>query len=221
MANERRFIIAQCAAASANRGAADSFGFGQLQAGGQQLFHPSGRGAGACKVETLGRRQFQQAQQVARLVGHPVVERLVHRAVAQHMGRRAVASELQRRAQRQGGVGLELDGPAAECLDALEDAQGLRAQVLHARIIRAASAPSCTAQEPAQNDEHPLSALEAAMERTHARKLKFEQAHPDDWDAFNGWAALPTSVTRAEAPAGCERRADSGACWWKGRTATG
>ena len=27
------------------------------------------------------------------------------------------------------------------------------------------------------------------MERTHARKLKFEQAHPDDWDAFNGWPA--------------------------------
>ena len=40
------------------------------------------------------------------------------------------------------------------------------------------------------------------MERTHARKLKFEQAHPDDWDAFNGWPAMPTTVTRAEAASG-------------------
>ena len=43
------------------------------------------------------------------------------------------------------------------------------------------------------------------MKRTHARKLKFEQAHPDDWDAFNGWAALPTSVTRAEAASGLRK----------------
>ena len=49
------------------------------------------------------------------------------------------------------------------------------------------------------------SALEAAMERIHARKLQFEQAHPDDWDAFNGWAALPTTVTRAEAASGLRK----------------
>lgn len=40
------------------------------------------------------------------------------------------------------------------------------------------------------------------MERIHVRKLQFEQAHPDDWDAFNGWAALPTTVTRVEAARG-------------------
>ncbi len=49
------------------------------------------------------------------------------------------------------------------------------------------------------------SALEVAMERTHARKLKFEQAHPDDWDAFNGREALPTTVTRAEAARGLRK----------------
>lgn len=43
------------------------------------------------------------------------------------------------------------------------------------------------------------------MERVHARKLQFEQAHPDDWDAFNGWAALPTMVTRAEAACGLRK----------------
>lgn len=46
------------------------------------------------------------------------------------------------------------------------------------------------------------SALETAMELDHASKLKFEQVHPDDWDAFNGWAALPTTVTRTEAARG-------------------
>ena len=49
------------------------------------------------------------------------------------------------------------------------------------------------------------SALEAVMERIHARKLQFEQAHPEDWDAFNGWAALPTTVTRAEAASGLRK----------------
>jgi hypothetical protein len=49
------------------------------------------------------------------------------------------------------------------------------------------------------------SALEVAMERTHARKLQFEQAHPDDWDAFNGWQAMPTMVTRAEAGSGLRK----------------
>ncbi len=48
-------------------------------------------------------------------------------------------------------------------------------------------------------------ALKSAMERIHARKLQFEQAHPDDWDAFNGWAALPTTVTRAEAASGLRK----------------
>ena len=43
------------------------------------------------------------------------------------------------------------------------------------------------------------------MERVRARKLQFEQAHPDDWDAFNGWAALPTEVTRAEAARGLRK----------------
>ena len=49
------------------------------------------------------------------------------------------------------------------------------------------------------------SALEAAMERIDARKLQFEQAHPDDWDAFNGWEALPAPVTRAEAVRGLRK----------------
>lgn len=49
------------------------------------------------------------------------------------------------------------------------------------------------------------SVLKAAMERIHARKLQFEQSHPDDWDAFNGWAALPTTVTRAEAAIGLRK----------------
>jgi hypothetical protein len=48
-------------------------------------------------------------------------------------------------------------------------------------------------------------ALEAVMEPIHTRKLQFEQAHPDDWDAFNGWAALPTTVTRAEAASGLRK----------------
>jgi hypothetical protein len=47
--------------------------------------------------------------------------------------------------------------------------------------------------------------LEPAMERDHARKLKFEQAYPDDWDAFNGWPAMPTMVTRAEAASGLRK----------------
>ena len=45
----------------------------------------------------------------------------------------------------------------------------------------------------------------AAMERAHASKLEFEQSHPDDWDAFNGWAALPAPVTRAEAAGGLRK----------------
>lgn len=43
------------------------------------------------------------------------------------------------------------------------------------------------------------------MERVHARKLQFEQAHPDDWDAFNGREALPALVTRAEAVRGLRK----------------
>ena len=43
------------------------------------------------------------------------------------------------------------------------------------------------------------------MEHTLSSKLQFEQAHPDDWDAFNGWAALPAPVTRAEAAQGLRK----------------
>ena len=43
------------------------------------------------------------------------------------------------------------------------------------------------------------------MERGQARKLQFEQAHPGDWDAFNGWEALPATVTRAEAARGLRK----------------
>lgn len=43
------------------------------------------------------------------------------------------------------------------------------------------------------------------MERDHAPKLQFKQAHPDDWDAFNGWPALPATVTRAEAASGLRK----------------
>lgn len=50
-----------------------------------------------------------------------------------------------------------------------------------------------------------LSVLEAALKHTHARKLQFEQAHPEDWDAFNGWEALPTTVTRVEAARGLRK----------------
>jgi hypothetical protein len=46
------------------------------------------------------------------------------------------------------------------------------------------------------------SEAEARMERVHTCKVEFEQAHPDDWDAFNGWAALPVPVTRTEAVRG-------------------
>ncbi len=43
------------------------------------------------------------------------------------------------------------------------------------------------------------------MERVHIRKLEFEQAHPEDRDAFNDWEALPTPVTRAEAARGLRK----------------
>ena len=43
------------------------------------------------------------------------------------------------------------------------------------------------------------------MERIRTRKVEFEQAHPDDWDAFNGWAALPVPVTRTEAVRGLRK----------------
>jgi hypothetical protein len=43
------------------------------------------------------------------------------------------------------------------------------------------------------------------MERVHVRKLQFEQAHPEDWDAFNGWEALPAPVTRIEAVRGLRK----------------
>lgn len=46
---------------------------------------------------------------------------------------------------------------------------------------------------------------EAGMERIRNCKLEFEQAHPDDWDAFNGWAALPVPVTRTEAVRGLRK----------------
>jgi hypothetical protein len=46
---------------------------------------------------------------------------------------------------------------------------------------------------------------EAGMERIRTRKVEFEQAHPDDWDAFNGWAALPVPVTRTEAARGLRK----------------
>ena len=43
------------------------------------------------------------------------------------------------------------------------------------------------------------------MERTLSSKLQFEQAHPDDWDAFSGWATHPAPVTRAEAAQGLRK----------------
>lgn len=43
------------------------------------------------------------------------------------------------------------------------------------------------------------------MERVRSRKVEFEQAHPDDWDAFNDWAALPVPVTRPEAAQGLRK----------------
>jgi hypothetical protein len=46
---------------------------------------------------------------------------------------------------------------------------------------------------------------EAGMERIRTCKVEFEQAHPDDWDAFNGWAALPVPVTRTEAVRGLRK----------------
>ncbi len=45
----------------------------------------------------------------------------------------------------------------------------------------------------------------AIMQRVRTRKLEFEQAHPDDWDAFNGWSVLPAAVTRAEAARGLRK----------------
>jgi hypothetical protein len=49
---------------------------------------------------------------------------------------------LQGSAQRQGTVGLELDGPAAQGLDALKDAQRLWAKVFHEAIIGGVSGRS-------------------------------------------------------------------------------
>jgi hypothetical protein len=49
------------------------------------------------------------------------------------------------------------------------------------------------------------SEAEASVERIRTCKLKFEQAHPDDWDAFNGWVALPVPVTRTEAVRGLRK----------------
>ena len=70
--------------------------------------------AGAAQVHALVRRQFEQAQRIARLVSHPVVKRLVRCAVTQQVGRSPVASHLQGCAQGQAAVGSELDGTAAE-----------------------------------------------------------------------------------------------------------
>jgi len=46
---------------------------------------------------------------------------------------------------------------------------------------------------------------EAGVEDTLTSKLQFEQAHPEDWDAFNGWASLPAPLTRAEAARGLRK----------------
>jgi hypothetical protein len=165
---------------------------GQRLAGGQQFLHLAGRGAGAGEVEALGRRQFQQAQQVARLVGHPVVQRLVRRAVAQHVRRRTVSANC-RVARSVRAVGLELDGPAAQGLDALQDAQGLWAEVFHGRIIGGASRRPCIARGRSQNGgtSKRLCRRSVNMVKPRPMKLQFEEAHPDDWDAFNAWTAGP------------------------------
>jgi hypothetical protein len=49
--------------------------------------------------------------------------------------RRTVPGELHSGAQGEAAVGLELDRPAAEGLDALQDAQGAWAKVFHEQII--------------------------------------------------------------------------------------
>jgi hypothetical protein len=36
-------------------------------------------------------------------------------------------------------------------------------------------------------------------------KLQFEEAYPNDWDAFNAWQSGPTAVTRADAARGLRR----------------
>ena len=36
-------------------------------------------------------------------------------------------------------------------------------------------------------------------------KLQFEEAYPDDWDAFNAGAAGPVAVSRADAARGLRR----------------
>ena len=43
------------------------------------------------------------------------------------------------------------------------------------------------------------------MERARTSKLQFEQAYPDNWDAFNAWPAGPVAVTRDEAAGGLRK----------------
>ena len=104
---------------------------GQWLASGEQLFDVAGRGTRPGEVETLRRRQLQKTEQGPSLVGNPIVQRVVRRPVAQDVRRRAVAGELQGRAKREAAVGLELDRPAAQDLDALQEAQSARAKVFH------------------------------------------------------------------------------------------
>ena len=43
------------------------------------------------------------------------------------------------------------------------------------------------------------------MVKPRPMKLQFEEAHPDDWDAFNAWTAGPVPVSRADAACGLKR----------------
>ena len=49
------------------------------------------------------------------------------------------------------------------------------------------------------------------------RRLQFEQAHPEDWDYFNDWPALPVPVTRSEAARGLRKARRHGRVLVEGR----
>lgn len=55
------------------------------------------------------------------------------------------------------------------------------------------------------------------MVSTYRRRLHFEQAHPDDWDHFNDWPALPAPVTREEAARGLRKARRHGRVLLEGR----
>jgi hypothetical protein len=77
---------------------------------------------------------------------------------------------------------------------------------------------SCTGRESFNNADtdkrhRPWSVIMATFTRS---KLQFEEAYPNDWDAFNAWPSGPTAVTREDAARGLRRARRSGAVFIEG-----